>query len=163
MTRDDAILLDIVNAARRIQSFVQDMAKEAFLADLKTQSAVLHQITVMGEAAKRLSMDFRDLQPVLPRALMSGMRDHLIHGYEVIDLDEVWNTLTHDVPEVLVRLEPLVPRPPAERTYHGKLGSALVPDPRPGRQRLHILGRRRGGEAVKLTRLSRYLPKKMAE
>ena len=50
MTRDDAIQLDIVNAARGIQAFVQGMTKEAFLADLKTQSAVLHQITVMGES-----------------------------------------------------------------------------------------------------------------
>ena len=114
MTRDDAILLDVVNAARHIQTFVQDMSKEAFLADLKTQSAVLHQITVMGEAAKRLSPEFRDLQPVLPWALMAGMRDHLIHGYDVIDLDEVWNTATLDVPEVLVKLEPLAPRPPVE-------------------------------------------------
>lgn len=114
MTRDDAILLDIVNAARRIQSFVQDMSKGTFLADLKTQSAVLHQIMVMGKAAKRLSADFRDLQPVLPWALMAGMRDHLIHGYDVIDLDEVWNTATHDVLEVLVKLEPLAPRPPVE-------------------------------------------------
>ncbi len=43
MTRDDAILLDIVNAARLVQIFVQDMTKEDFLADPKTQSAVLHQ------------------------------------------------------------------------------------------------------------------------
>ena len=114
MTRDDAILLDIVNAACRIQSFVRDMTKEAFLADLKTQSAVLHQITVIGEAVKRLSADFRDLQPVLPWALIAGMRDHLIHGYDVIDMDEVWNTAAHDVPEMLVKLEPLAPRPPVE-------------------------------------------------
>ena len=53
MARDDAILLDIVNAARLIQSFIQDMTKEAFLADLKSQSAVLHQVTVIGEAVRR--------------------------------------------------------------------------------------------------------------
>ena len=48
MTSDDAILLDIVNAARLVQTFVQDMTKEDFLADSKTQSAVFHQVTVMG-------------------------------------------------------------------------------------------------------------------
>ena len=36
MPRDDAILLDIVNAARLIQSFIQDLTKEGFLNDLKT-------------------------------------------------------------------------------------------------------------------------------
>ncbi len=114
MPRDDAILLDIVNAARLIQSFIQDLTKEAFLNDPKTQSAVLHQVTVIGEAAKRLSQDFRERHPILPWSLMAGMRDHLIHGYDAIDLEEVWKTATHDVPEALVKLEPLVPRPPGE-------------------------------------------------
>lgn len=41
---------------------------------------------------------------------MAGMRDQLIHGYDAIDLEEVWNTVTRDVPEVLGKLEPLVPR-----------------------------------------------------
>ncbi|MGH8056799.1 MAG: HepT-like ribonuclease domain-containing protein [Candidatus Entotheonellia bacterium] len=45
---------------------------------------------------------------------MAGMRDHLIHGYDVIDLDEVWQTATRDVPEVLITLEPLLPRRPGE-------------------------------------------------
>jgi len=114
MPRDDAVLLDIVNAAHLIQSFIQDMSKEAFLIDFKTQSAVLHQVTVIGEAVKRLSQGFRELHPILPWPLMAGMRDHLIHGYDAVDLEQVWNTATHDVPEVLVKLEPLVPRRPVE-------------------------------------------------
>lgn len=112
MPRDETTLLDIANAARFVQSFVQGLTKEAFLADLKTQSAVLHQLTVIGEAVKRLSPAFRDRHPILPWSLMAGMRDHLIHSYDVIDLDEVWNTAGRDVPEVLVKIAPLLPEPP---------------------------------------------------
>ena len=118
MPRNDATLLDIVNAARLIQSFIQGLTKEAFLNDLKTQSAVLHQVTVIGEAAKRLSQSFRDRHPILPWSLMAGMRDHLIHGYDAIDdaidMEEVWKTATHDVSETLVKLEPLIPPRPGE-------------------------------------------------
>jgi uncharacterized protein with HEPN domain len=110
MDRDDATLLDIANAARLIQTFIQGMTKEAFLGDLKTQSAVLHQVMVIGEAAKRLSEVFRERHPILPWALMAGMRDHLIHGYDAVDLEEVWKTATRDIPEVLIKLEPLLPR-----------------------------------------------------
>jgi uncharacterized protein with HEPN domain len=110
MARDDATLLDIANAARLVQSFIKGMTKEAFLADLKTQSAVLHQLTVIGEAVKRLSQAFRDQHPILPWSLMAGMRDHLIHGYDAIDLDEVWITATRDVPEALVKIEPFLPQ-----------------------------------------------------
>ena len=114
MPRDDATLLDLANAARLIHTFIQDTTKETFLVDLKTQSAVLHQITVIGEAVKRLSQAFRERHPILPWSLMAGMRDHLIHGYDAIDLDEVWKTATRDVPEVLTRLEPLLPRLPGQ-------------------------------------------------
>jgi uncharacterized protein with HEPN domain len=41
---------------------------------------------------------------------MAGMRDHLIHGYDVVDLDEVWITATRDVPEALVKIEPFLPQ-----------------------------------------------------
>jgi uncharacterized protein with HEPN domain len=41
---------------------------------------------------------------------MAGMRDHLIHSYDAVDLEEVWNTAIYDVSEVLSKLQPLVPR-----------------------------------------------------
>jgi uncharacterized protein with HEPN domain len=90
------------------------MTKEAFLGDLKMQSAVLHQVTVLGEAVKRLSQVFRERHPILPWSLMAGMRDHLIHGYDAVDLEEVWKTATRDVPEVLTKLESLLPRLPGK-------------------------------------------------
>jgi uncharacterized protein with HEPN domain len=114
MPRDDATLLDIAGAAHLIQNFIAGMRKDDFLIDQKTQSAVLHQLTIVGEAVKRLSPTFRDQHPILPWALMSGMRDHLIHGYDAVDLHEVWNTASHDIPEVLTKITPLLPQPRAE-------------------------------------------------
>ena len=96
MTRDDAILLDIVNAARIVQTFVQHMTKEDFLADPRLNP--------------RLSPAFREQNPVLPWSLIAGMRDHPIHGYDAIDLEEGWNTANHDVPDVLIKLGPIAPR-----------------------------------------------------
>jgi uncharacterized protein with HEPN domain len=69
---------------------------------------------VIGEAVKRLSPSFRERYPILPWSLMAGMRDHLIHGYDAVDLDEVWKTATRDVPEVLSKIQPLLPMQPGE-------------------------------------------------
>ncbi len=110
MNRDDAVLLDIARAARLTQLFIQDITREQFFVDLKTQSAVVHQLMVLGEAVKRLSLTFRDLHPILPWHLMAGMRDHLIHGYDAVDVEEVWNTVVHDIPQVLAKIEPLLPQ-----------------------------------------------------
>lgn len=59
MSRDRATLLDILKAARLTVEFREGLEKRAFLADPKTQSAVLHQLLILGEAAKRLSAEFR--------------------------------------------------------------------------------------------------------
>ncbi|MEE8389890.1 MAG: HepT-like ribonuclease domain-containing protein [Anaerolineae bacterium] len=110
MVRDEAVLLDIARAARLVIEFKQGIDQAAFLQDFKTQSAVLHQLMVMGEAVKRLSPDFRARHSEIPWSLIAGMRDKLIHGYDIVDLDEVWRTAVVDVPDLLTLLEPLLPK-----------------------------------------------------
>jgi len=90
MARDDATVVDILNAARLARTFVEGMDKAAFLEDAKTQSAVLHQLLVLGEAVRRLSEPFRARHPQIPWRLMAGMRNQLIHEYDDVDLEEVW-------------------------------------------------------------------------
>jgi uncharacterized protein with HEPN domain len=113
MRQDEVTLLDIAKAARLIRVFIGDMAKEDFFDDLKTQSSVLYQLLVIGEAVKRLSPEFRAQQVDIPWPLIAGMRDHLIHAYDTVDWDEVWKTATSDVPGLLTKIEPLLPKKPA--------------------------------------------------
>jgi len=111
MKRDDsATLLDIAHAARLVMQFVAGATLTEFEADQMRQSAVLHQILIIGEAVKRLSPDFRDMNQGMPWSKMAGMRDRLIHAYDNVDLEEVWETATIDVPDLLNRLKPLLPR-----------------------------------------------------
>jgi uncharacterized protein with HEPN domain len=76
---------------------------------VKTQSAVLHQLLVLGEAVKRLSGDFRDAHPEVPWRLIAGMRDKLIHHYDSVDLDEVWRVAERDIPYLAEQIVPLLP------------------------------------------------------
>ncbi len=108
MSRDKATLLDILTAGRRILDFNRGLDKTAFLEDLKTQSSVLHQLMIMGEATKRLSSETRQSAPDIPWQLIAGMRDHLIHGYDDVDLEEVWKTSERDVPALIDRIEQLL-------------------------------------------------------
>ncbi|SPF45794.1 conserved hypothetical protein [Candidatus Sulfopaludibacter sp. SbA4] len=109
MPRDEAHLLDILKAARLAVEFKGTADKDAFLTDAKTQSAVLHQLLVIGEAVKRLSPEFRAAHPEVPWKLIAGTRDKLIHFYEGVDLEEVWKMLTSDLPEPIQLIEPLAP------------------------------------------------------
>ena len=109
MPRDDAHVLDILKAARLAIEFKGSADKAAFLADAKTQSAVLHQLLVIGEAVKRLSPEFRAAHPEVPWRLIAGTRDKLIHFYEGVDLEEVWKMVTSDLPKLIPLIEPLAP------------------------------------------------------
>lgn len=107
--RDPSTLLDIVIAGHRIADFVMGQDFEDFDSDLKTQSAVLLQLLVIGEAAKRLTAAFREQHSGIPWSDLMRMRDKLIHHYEEVDLSLVWKAVKNDVPELLAFLEPLVP------------------------------------------------------
>lgn len=107
MSRDETNLRDILQAAKQVMEFTRDMESESFLNDRKTQSAVLHELMVVGEAVKRLSEDFRAEHPQVPWKQMAGMRDKLIHNYNDVDLDEVWATASKDIPALIALIEPL--------------------------------------------------------
>lgn len=115
MGRDEGALLDVAKAARAVLTFTQGLQREQFLEDFKTQSAVLYQMIVIGEAVKRLSFELRRRHPEIPWAPMAGMRDHLIHGYDIVDWDEVWRTATRDVPDLLNKMEPFLPQEGSEQ------------------------------------------------
>ena len=108
--RDLASLLDICKAAQQVLKFKGNLDKTAFLQDDKTQSAILYQLLIIGEAVKRLSQELRQQHSEIPWSLMAGMRDNLIHEYDDVDLEEVWKTSAQDIPDLLAWLEPLLPR-----------------------------------------------------
>jgi uncharacterized protein with HEPN domain len=70
---------------------------------------VIYQLLIVGETTKRLSEPFRDARRAVPRQDMAGMRDILIYGYDIVDLDQVWDTAHDDLPVLIAALEPLLP------------------------------------------------------
>lgn len=95
---------DLVGACERIISFTAECTEGDFHRSDLIWSAVAFQIIVLGEAAKRLNPEIRERYPEIPWKDMIGMRDILSHKYDRIDLDEIWATVQHDVPELLAGL-----------------------------------------------------------
>jgi len=97
----------IQQAAADACSFIDGLSKEDFLADKRTQSAVVMSLVIIGEAATKV-MDrypgFADRHPDVPWRSMRGMRNRIAHGYFEINLDVVWDTVQTALPELLERL-----------------------------------------------------------
>jgi len=86
MSSDQEIILDMYYALSKILSFTQGLDKQAFLEDEKTQSSVLYQLVIIGEAVNRLSDDFKNEYSQIPFNEIRGMR-RVVHEYREIDCD----------------------------------------------------------------------------
>lgn len=111
MYQDEDTLVDIIHAARLILQFKAGMTQTEFDQDPQTQAAILYQITLIGEALKRLSSAFRTQHPDIPWRQIAGMRDFLIQAYDSVDLATVWQVAERDILDLLGRLSPLLPNP----------------------------------------------------
>jgi uncharacterized protein with HEPN domain len=112
MARDLPYLIDIWQAAQKVSDLTQNVEKDDFLQDEMRYTTVIYQLIIVGEATKRLSDDFRAQNPDIPWKQMAGMRDVLIHSYNDVDLELVWEAATQSIPDLISRIEPLLP--PAE-------------------------------------------------
>lgn len=108
MSRDQQSIQDIWNAAQEILNFTAGMDYEALSADRRTQAAVLYEILIIGEAANRLSPEFRSQHSSIPWKDIIGMRNILAHQYDKVDTEVVWDVVHQDIPELLSLIQPLL-------------------------------------------------------
>jgi uncharacterized protein with HEPN domain len=97
----------IRRAAADASSFIEGMSKDDFLADKRTQNAVVMSLIVIGEAATKIMdryPDFAVNHPDVPWRGMRGMRNRIAHGYFDIDFDVVWETAETALPALLQHL-----------------------------------------------------------
>ena len=99
MKREIRIFLeDIKESIEKIEEYTQNISKEQFMSDNKTQDAVMRRLEIVGEAVKNIPEYFRKKYPEIPWKQIAGMRDVLIHGYFDINLQRVWLVLEKELP-----------------------------------------------------------------
>jgi len=109
--KDDRLYLHHMRErCHRITRFIAP-GKQAFRESEALQDAVIRNVEVIGEAAKRVTAATRARMPELDWKAICGIRDVLIHDY-IGDLDEVWNVASLRIPELQATLEQQFPDMP---------------------------------------------------
>ena len=104
MKKDNlAYLRLILDAAQKVERYISSMDLSSFSADQKTQSAVIMQLHVIGEMAKRVPDDMKQEIDILWKK-MAGMRDMISHEYIDLELETIWKTAKNDVPVIEMRI-----------------------------------------------------------
>jgi uncharacterized protein with HEPN domain len=103
--KDNHILIKhILESIEKVEQFIGNMAYEAFIKDQKTLSAVVRELTVIGEASANITEDFREAHPELSLYEPIGMRNRIVHEYWNIDEKTVWDTCKNNLPELKDKL-----------------------------------------------------------
>jgi len=108
MLRDLSLLQDILEACALIEEYMTDVSYDEFDASYARQDSVIRRIAIIGEAANHLSKGFKANLPDIPWRDIVDMRNILIHAYNDIITEEVWQVATRDTPALAKRLKPFL-------------------------------------------------------
>ncbi len=107
--RDPAHLWDMLEAARGIQEVTRGMSLDQYLESKVVRLAVERELEILGEAARRVSAEFKDAHPEIPWRLIIAQRNVLAHEYGEIEHFRIWKVVTTHIATLITQLEPLIP------------------------------------------------------
>lgn len=90
MKNTKILLQDMLQAIESIESYTVP-SYAAFLEDEKTQDAIMFNLVIMGEAANQVTTEFQDQHPEIPWSSIIGTRNVIVHGYDQVKLQIVWD------------------------------------------------------------------------
>jgi len=109
MERDLQSLLDMLQSAQIVMNYIAGRSQNELATDLQFQDAMIRRLLIIGEASNRVSETTRKTLTTIPWIAMNGMRNRLVHEYDEIDLDVVWDTSLNSLPILILELKKVIP------------------------------------------------------
>lgn len=112
MQRDLQFLLDMLQSAELILTYTAQCSKDEFVANVQLQDSVIRRLLVIAEAARRVSDTTRQSLPNVSWQEINGMRNRLVHEYNDVNLNIVWNVVQFEIPPLIEELKSQIPPKP---------------------------------------------------
>ncbi len=98
----------MLSHSREAAELLGDLSREDLGRNRVMQLALTRLVEIVGEAGNRVSPAAQESSPQVPWPQIIGMRNRLVHGYDVIDLDLLWRTVKEDLPGLIASLQEIV-------------------------------------------------------
>ncbi|HOS02823.1 MAG TPA: DUF86 domain-containing protein [Candidatus Hydrogenedentes bacterium] len=110
MSREEDLnrLQHMIEATQEILDYVQGRDLSSLGVDRPLQHLIVHDLEILGEAASRLSLEFREGHPDIYWRDMIDLRNRLIHVYFDLNLAIIWTTVQQDLPQLLLQLKAIL-------------------------------------------------------
>jgi len=102
------LLEDMLQSAKKIKAYTQDIDFEIFISDDKTIDAVVRNFEIIGEASNRIDNDYKENNPEIEWKRIRGFRNRIVHEYFGIDYEIVWTIIETYLDELIFSLESLL-------------------------------------------------------
>lgn len=113
MHDDDASITDMLLAAKDAVAYAGS-DRETYMSDTIRQLAVERVLEIVGEAARRVSQEYQSAHAEIPWREVIGLRNVITHESDEIDRDRIWQFVQEQLPELITKLEPLIPKEEGE-------------------------------------------------
>ena len=101
-------LRHMLDHAREAVAMAKDKTRDDLYTDRMLNLALVRLLEIVGEAASRTPVDERAQHADIPWSQIVGLRNRLIHGYDSVDFEILWQIVNHDLPNLIVALEQIV-------------------------------------------------------
>jgi uncharacterized protein with HEPN domain len=110
MPKDELVYIGhMLDKAHEALSLVRGKIRQDYDRDTALRLALTHLIQVIGEAARRVSSQFRERHPEVPWDAIAGMRSKIVHDYMNVDEDIVWDSVTQELQPLIEELKKVLP------------------------------------------------------
>mgnify|MGYP001329820347 CR=1 FL=1 len=98
-------LRHMLDATQKAIRFTTGKSRSDLVTDEQLSLALVRLVEILGEAAAKVTIDVQQKYSAIPWRQIIGTRNRLIHGYEDVNMDILWQIITHDLPPLVKILQ----------------------------------------------------------